>query len=371
MRSHLLNLLILAISTSAMIYLYGQIDYTSQQFSTWDLHEYRKMAAASPHVDAEVRQPFAYRILGPYLVGLVPLPNLTTFYLFAIVASYAVVGLLYGFFSFAGLSPSMAAIATFLFTTNRYFFGLTIWDYFQLDDLLSHLFLIALFWSMLANRWGVFAIALCLGALTRETGMLMIPVGLFYLLEKSKWHTQGLRFVLAVIPAIVAFLLVRMLVPTAGGETLLQALRANAAKMISLESLYRLLVNAFIPLTLLPLVFLDVTVQFFKDRKYAFVFVVLVLISTCFGNNLERLMAPTFIVFYWLIGTILQKYQWNWISLAMLIVTCAVASLHHSIARYLLPNKEVTMILSLVTLAAVTALAVAVRISRRGTGRTA
>lgn len=362
MRSHLIILLILAITTSVMIYLYGQINYTSEQFNGWDLHDYRKMAAASPHLSHDVFRPFAYRILGPYLVGLVPLPTDTSFYLLAIVASYVLVGMFYGFLSYVGLSPSLAALATFLFTTNKYFFGLTVWDYFQINNLLCQLLIVVMFWSMLSGRWGMFAGALFVGAFLREVSLMLIPVAAVLLWEKNELRGRWLRFGLSVLPAVMVFVLLRVFIPISGGDTFLDAIKKNVPLQLTIESVFRWLVNSFAPLTLVPLIFLDCTFQFFRQRKFALLYLMLVSSSLCFGTDTELLMAATFIVFYWLIGAILQQYRWNGISASLVVVACAASSLHHTIARYPLPTKQATMLVSVCSLLVVTAVAAAVRL---------
>ena len=358
MRTHVINLLILAITTTAMIFLYGRMDYTSKQFEGWDLHDYRKMAAASPHLATDVSRPFGYRIGGPYLVGLVPQPIDTTFYLFAIVASYAVVGLFYGFLSFVGLSPPIAAISTFLFTTNKYFFGLTVWDYFQINNLLCQSLIVVMFWAMLSDRWKTFAAALFVAAFIREVSMMLIPVAALRLWEQNELRRRLPQFVLLVLPAVIVFVLLRVFIPTVGGDTLVDAIKKNVPLQLTFESMFRWLVNSFAPLTLVPLVFFDSTIQFFRERKFALLFLLLVSTSLCFGTDTELLMAPTFIVFYWLIGTILQEYRWDRISLGLVIVACAAASMHHTIARFPLPTKQATMIVSVGALLLVTFVAV-------------
>lgn len=369
MRTHVINLLILAATTTAMIFLYGRMDYTSKQFEGWDLHDYRKMADASPHLATDVSRPFGYRIGGPYLVGLVPQPIDTTFYLFAIVASYAVVGLFYGFLSFVGLPPPIAAISTYLFTTNKYFFGLTVWDYFQINNLLCQSLIVVMFWAMLSDRWKTFAAALFVAAFIREVSMMLVPVAAVYLWEKGDWRRRWLQLVPLVLPAVIVFFALRAFVPTAGGDTLLDAIKKNVPLQMSLESMFRWLVNSFAPLTLVPFVFFDVTFRFFRQRKFALLFLLLVSSSLCFGTDTELLMAPTFIVFFWLIGDILQQYRWDSISLSVMILACAAASMHHSIARFPLPTKQTTMVVSVFALLVVTAVAVVVRF--RGDKRSA
>ena len=361
MRNHIINLTILALASSVMVYLYGTIDYTSEQFRLWDLHDYWKMAAAAPHLSDDVFRPFAYRIFGPYLAGLLPLPVDTSFYLLAVAASFVVVGLFYGFLCFVGLSPSIAVISTFLFTTNKYFFGLTVWDYFQLNNVLSLSLVLVMFWAMLTDRWKAFAAALFVGAFTREVSMMMLPVALFYLWQKGELRHSESRLVLLTAPAVIAFVLLRVLVPVTGGDTLVMAIEKNVPMQMTLQGGFRWLVNSFAPLALMPLVFFGFTVHFFKERLYAILFILLVSTGLCFGMSTEMYMAPTFVIFYWLIGAIFQEYRWNWITISIVAVCCMAASMHHAIGRFPLPTDQATMLISVLALLVATAVSAVVR----------
>ncbi|MDA3875409.1 MAG: hypothetical protein PF795_15790, partial [Kiritimatiellae bacterium] len=56
----------------AMLWLYGWIPYDQAPYSKWDLAAYMRMAEAAPGVAGDVAKPFAFRILGPWLAGIVP-----------------------------------------------------------------------------------------------------------------------------------------------------------------------------------------------------------------------------------------------------------------------------------------------------------
>lgn len=356
--NHLSALLIV---TAAIIVLYGQIDYAVDPYAKWDLSHYRTMASASPGIATNVGHPFAFRVLGPYLVGLLPFPDPVGFYGFAVVLSLGLVFLLYYFLQSVGLSPSASLVTVVLFAFNRHWFGFTIWDYFQVNDLLSLVFILVLFWAMLNDRWMVFGVTLFLGAMTRETAMLMIPVVFAYLLEKKEISTRWRKALIAIGPGLIAFFLLRFFVPTTGG-TLLEAFHVNSRKVLSPERLFRLMVNSFLPFSLIPLVFFEMTFRFFRARIYALVFVILVFLSALFGSNDERLMAPAFIIVYLLLGVVIQALNSEKTFLAIFISGGFLSSLHHITGRYPLPNETLTWIFSLVSLLVVTIAAIAFRV---------
>ena len=100
--------LIICLVSFIMIFLYGKIDYESERFSDLDLHAYRAIAEASPKISTNIKQPFVYRLLGPYLVGLLPIKNATGFYIFSIILSITRPGSRSPDISLPGCGPSLS-----------------------------------------------------------------------------------------------------------------------------------------------------------------------------------------------------------------------------------------------------------------------
>jgi len=117
-------LLVVLLCAGTMIYLSGMVPYNSLPFSQWDLHNYRSMAQASPHIDRSVCPPYVYRLLGPYIVGLFPGSDATGFYLAAILCSLLLVVVYSGYCVPLAFLQGPRGLATMLLTMNRYFFGL-------------------------------------------------------------------------------------------------------------------------------------------------------------------------------------------------------------------------------------------------------
>ena len=347
--THRRFLVAISAATFVVTFFYGEISYTKETYTRWDLLHYEAMAEAVPALAMHVDQPFCFRLLGPYIVGLVPLATPLAFQLFSIGVSLMLVILFYFFLSFQQIEPSIAAVTTVLFTLNRYLFGFTIWDYFQLSDIFALIFLILLLFAMRRFRWMLFSCILCLGALTRETVLIMIPTALVYLLERHQ--TDQLKWLaLAIVPCVLVFVLLRLLIPVGGGNDLLTALTLYAPKLLSHETWYRLLVNSFIPFTFLPVIFWPVTREYLLQHKYAVVFLALVFLSTLFAENNERLLAPASIIFYVILAQIIQKHLSNPVPLLGLVIGGLLTFPHHQIARYPLPDKQIMIVLSVVAL---------------------
>jgi hypothetical protein len=353
-----------------MLFLYGQIDFTRLPYARWDLANYRMMAQAAPQLAEKIPQPFAFRVLGPYLAGLLPFADPLAFQILTNLCAFLLIILFYWFLIDRQVPPVAALAAAAVFAMNRALFGISTWDFFQLNDLLVLIFLLLLFLAMYRGRWLLFGLIFFLGAATRETTLILVPVVFVYLWETRRLRAEGVRALLAMLPGLLLFVLLRLLIP-AWGPGLLEALRANLAKLISPESWFRLLINAFLPVSLVLIIFFDITLSFFRARKYALVFVILVFLATLFGSNTERLMAPAFVVYYWLIAVILASFTERPLLLWLVLAASFVASLHHSVARFPLPSRTLTLIASLGALAAVSAALIGYRLlSHFGSQRT-
>ncbi|MCX5752178.1 MAG: hypothetical protein NTW97_00890 [Candidatus Krumholzibacteria bacterium] len=349
-------LLVLALVTVTMLFLYGRIDYTNAAFKDWDSLIYLDMASASPRLDPDAPRPFAFRLLGPYLVGLIPGSTENAFLAVDLVLSFLLVYLMYRFLRYSGLRPPFACLATTLYILNKHFFGFTSWNYFHVNDVIMIILLIILFRSMMESRWLVFAAALCLGVATRETALIMIPVGLLNLAERRLLAREGGRFIAAIAPALAVFAAIRLLVHPATGPTLMQAVSAHWTKITSIERMYHILVNPFVPLALVPVVYFRRTFAFLKGRIHLAAFFVLIAGTTFFGHNNERLLNPASLAFYPLVGFILQDCVWpNRGMIALVVAGAFLSSLHWLVARYPLPSRGATAVLSGGSLVVITA----------------
>jgi hypothetical protein len=336
------------------------------------LKHYLAMAEASPRISASVPQPYAYRLLGPYIAGLLPLPTSLSFYLLAVAASAALVILFYHFLCFSGIGSTAAMVTAILFMFNKYFIGFTLWDYFQLNDILSLLALLFSVWTMYKGSWGSFAIALLLGVLCRETKLMMLPISLVYLLEVRKTVSNFRKWLPAVILPAAAFLAIRFIVTPAGGSNLCESFVRHAPRLASPGSWFGLTVSGFIPLSLLPLIYWKDTVAFFRERVHLLFLAGLVFVAALFGSNNERLMAPAFIVFYPLIARIIQKSFMKSKALLILIIAVSfVSSFDFMSGTIRLPERNEAMILAIVCLVTVTLIAAIFRIREKREGVTA
>ena len=371
LRTHGKYLAIVVVATAIMLWLWGQIDWHVLPFSEWDGWHYRKIAEAAPGISAEAREPFRFRLLGPWTVGVLFNDYVGGFTLVNYASSLSLVVALYFFLYYVKISRPIAAFTAVLFTFNTYLFGVTVWYIFHVNDFLALLLLLLGLWAMLEKRWAVFAGALFLGALARETWILLPPTALVFLWERKALRANLVSLVVATLPALGVTVLLRLLLSAdlPGNLEPVQALIRFAPKVLTPEFWARQLGNTLKPVTFLPLIFLGTTLAFFRANKFMAVFILLTLVSTLFGSGNERLMAPAFVAFYWLLALIFQRDIWpsKWM-LGIIAVACFVASLHYQQARFPLPSRELTVILGGLAWLVVTGAAVVFRLRhwRRG-----
>ncbi len=345
---------------AVLAYLYGEIDWAGR-FAGVDLRHYRLMAQAAPGLSADRPQPFAFRIGGPWLAGLLPLRDPAAFLALAVVASLGLLAAFYGYLRrVEGVAAGAAAVAGAVFALNPYLWGFNVFNPFQVGDTVGLLALVGAFWALERRHWGWLAVALALGALFRETALLALPAVAVRVLQRDRRDAGPAA--LAVLPAVGVFVALRLLVPHEGGLGLGEALVEYLTKVGRPTVWFRLLVGAFAPLSLFPLVFWPTARAFFRARLHYLVYGLAVLASCFFGGDNERLMQPAFLPFYAFVAVVVERHlggrRW---ALALVLLCAWAASLHHLQARFPLPDQGVRLALLLGALAVATGVAVAVR----------
>lgn len=374
--------IVLVVSMAALaVFLYGSIDYHSMPYAGMDLKYYRESASFSPSIASDIPKPFCYRLLGPWLAGLFP-DDVAGFRIVTWLSALLLAILFYRLLLSMGISPAAGAAAVFFLVMNKHLFGISAWNFFQVKDTLSLVFIAAAMLAMRRRRWGLFSAALLGGALTGELAMIMVPVLFVFLAGRDSFragdgagedrtpaanrdggapppaprdgfarpagHPGWARPALACLPAIAAFAAVRLLVSSSGGIGLMESALRYGVKLKHPMVWYGLLVNPFIPLTFIPLIFFRESARFLGRNLHLAAYFLLVLASASFGSNNERLMAPAAIAFYALIAFIIDARVLprgkHWI--AILAAAAALSSLHHSIARFPLPERSFTVALS-------------------------
>jgi hypothetical protein len=338
---------VLILLTLAAIFFYGRIDYAASPFSDMDLKYYQLMADASPSVSLETPRPFSYRLLGPYLAGLAGDGRIAGFQLLTLLSSLALIICLYYLFISMGISHSSTLLSLIMFVLSKHLFGIGVWNIFQVKDTLSLALASLMFLALRHEKRSLFCVALTTGAAAGELALLMIPVLFLYDFQKGRLPGKWKSTIITVLPALIVFITIRLVIPPIGGMSLFEAAIQYGGKLRYPMTWFGLLLNPFIPLAFLPLIFFRETAGFIRKNPDLSLFFILVLISAFFGSNNERLMAPASISFFALIAVILDREGMKGKMIRMMILSAGLlSSLHHSIARFPLPERDHTIILS-------------------------
>lgn len=311
-----------------------------------DIQSYPRMATAYPEFAGDVASPFAYRLLGPSLVGLF-FENIDMgFQILNTVGLLAVILSVYRLLIEYNISPVISFYITLFFLCNRYALPYYAFEFYRFADVLS---LLSLIWGLIfLNRRKLIAIciAVFVGMLARESALLILPVVLVYLYHYNN-KQECLKFALCSVFLLILFFGFRSLIPATEGPTLVQSFQTYWSKIFSPGSLIKKLFIAYNPMFLLPVVYWRKFKVFNQSHLHFFVFLIVTFLSTLFGGDTERLMLPYFPVYYLFIATIFEDLKRSGgLDHALLIgisVLCWLSNLYHLWGLVRLPGAHYSM----------------------------
>ena len=363
--------LVLALLVTALfVWLYGFIDTVEHALS--GMFYYIPMAEAAPGLDLAQPQPYVFRVLGPWLAGVLPVPVEAAFYGLAVAGSLALCALLYAACRALGVSDGASALTVALLAANPYLFGFNVYNAFHLGDLLTQLGLGAALLLLWRRRFAWMGLVLAITVLSREPAVLMGPVAFVFLWERGRLREDGARLALALVPLAVLFVVPRLAFPAEGGMGLAEQLAEESQKALRPETWARLLVNAWVPVVALLAVWPRESAAWARRHLHLVALFALVLASAFFGTDQERLMQPAIWAVYPAVAAALDRH-WRGRPLALtaLGLSAVLTSLHHLSARFPLPDRRLTAVLAAVALGLAIAAALGVRRAERrgGSGR--
>lgn len=353
--------LLIFLATSLMILFYGRIDISQSPFSDIpDIQNYRLMAQASPGLDETVSRNFGYRILMPYIAGLMPFDIDMNFYILTIILSLIIPFVFFRFVKVYGLKDDTSFYLTLLFLAGRYTFGFPVWDFYDIHDLLTHILILIFLISMKKNNLILMTLILFIGVFNRETILFLVPSALYYYIFMLKDKKRSFNFFLSTVPALIALITTRSLITTESAVEKdifysFSKLHFDESNKLFGPATYYRIINTFIPLTFIPFVFWETTKRFFMENIH-FLILILTYYSSCFlAGDTERLIVPMFPVFFLLLGIIFERFEFNGFKNRVVVLMLVIASIpHHIYFRFQLPGRDWKVVISLLTLAAVT-----------------
>lgn len=355
-------------ASALMVLFFGTIDYTTGAQKTWDLRYYKLMADASPGVNWTILEPTVYRILGPWLAGLISHGDLG----FRILGSLGSMFLglsLFLFLTRLSIQPFFSCIGTVCFLCNKWFFGFQTWNCFQINDLLSLICIIYLFWTLFDKKWLLFAVLFLLGNMARETVLVAVPALFTFMIIKRYPKIEILKCLAALIPGLTFFLLVRIFTVPVHGRGFDYYWDAYSYYFLQIflpVQLYHYFINSVLPLFFIPFIFFGTTRTILKENLYMVVYFITVFFCAFFGGDTERLVAPWFLFYYYIIARIFQdNFSGHTRYLYLLLLICLVASFHHTIGVFRLPSFQAMVVLSVTTLVVAAIIALRVKILQK------
>jgi hypothetical protein len=348
--------------TAIMIVYYGRIDISRGSFSEIpDIQNYRQMALAAPGFDTTVSRNFGYRILLPYIAGMMPFDVDTNFYIMTVLMSLFVPFVFFFFLRMYGLKEDTSFYLTVLFVAGRHSFGFPVWYFYDVHDLMTHILIPIFLMALKQNNFLIMSALLAIGTINRETVLFLAPASFFYYSFMQKDRVKTLKAVLSVIPAVIVFFVIRSLIVTESGidsgvAYSLGRIRFDESNKLLDPVTYYRIINTFIPLTLIPLVFWNTTKQFFKKNMHFLVFTATYFASSFLAGDTERLIVPVFPVFFLLLGLIFEKISfYEPRGRIMVLLACLLSIPNHITFRFTLPHRDWKVIISFFTLGFVTA----------------
>ncbi|MBN2790181.1 MAG: hypothetical protein JXR69_08320 [Candidatus Delongbacteria bacterium] len=368
--------LLLILVSLIMIFYYGKINISIEPFNEIpDIIHYKMMAEASPGFNPEVSRNFGYRILSPWIVGILPMNTDLGFYLLTILIALMIPIFLLRFLILYGLKENTAFFITILFMLNKYTYGFAIWDFYDINDLVTHLLILLFFIALKKENFLYISIILIIGVLNRETILFAVPAGLIYYWFKERSPKKTYQLIAATIPSVIILTGIRTFIITesSSGGGLAHSFGKlhfdDTNKIFKPGTYYRIIINTFLPLALIPAVFFKEKIKFFKEHSYFFIFVIIYFFSCFIAGDNERLFAPVFPVFYFLVGYILEQKEFlTKKNKNILLILTVLALPHHFYSRFPLPDRQLTMIFSLATLLLVTLYSIYTRIYSNKSG---
>jgi hypothetical protein len=161
--------------------------------------------------------PFAYRVLVPTLVHLLPFGHTFSFSLLAWLATAIAAGFMYVLLGRVGAPSALAAGLALCLALSPPLLIVSLRQGRNVDAATVAVMVAAVLF-MVDRRPRALAVTLAIGALTRESAMFLIPLA-YALWAERLWDVQTAKRVLVVAaPAIVIYVALRLALPTVGRD---------------------------------------------------------------------------------------------------------------------------------------------------------
>jgi len=327
----------------------GTIDLHTDKTIAADQQYYRAIADAAPDINKTVLTPFGYRLLGPYLAGVLPLDQHTAFFLLNSAALFLLTVLLFRFIKSITHHDGVSFIMTAGFLFNRYFFQFLAFNPYQINDTISLALMLVSLEAVQRKRFLHLSLLLALTSLSREIWVLVFPFSLALALKERSSTREWVGMLGAFVPAFLIFLFLRWYFAVDWAGQSQEQFGSGIERFFSLEGFIKRFYMAFIPAAFLPVLFWKRTLQFFRRYPEWGVFLLFAVLSGFFGNDHERLMLPVAPLFFAVCAYgILPLLAGQSLRVNIVFgVIFYLGSFHHIWGILRLPSRSVTLGISL------------------------
>lgn len=270
-----------------------------------DLKYYLEMAEDSPGINTDVIPPFKYRILLPWLAGL--LQNTVTGFYFLMLMGFIVQGaafILYFRDRYGAESSSLAYVFLLL---NAQISVFLIQNPYNVVDLYVSAFTI-LFLLLLKKGKITWAVTVLLACVFIKENFIIMAAGGLVQLKKREKNTKSVKLLLAgsMVSLIIA-VLIRLLIDRSGSGYLMEQVSVHVPEKLNdpLILLKTLIGPAVFILPLL-IIFADRISQYLRENKELAVIFSLTFFSTFWGANDARLMTGAGVFYYGFVAAIFK-----------------------------------------------------------------
>ena len=176
----------------------------------------RELISSNPRTTTA---PYIYRILPCWALHFVPLPPGTSFALYNTIAIALGACLLFDLFRRIGFSSCLAGMGVFFYLFSWVNVRFSFYNPIHIDPT-YYLILILAFTALIRGKDGLFLIALCLGAITREYFLSLVPVYYFYRKAPGRIRDKNIflkTIRIAALPVLI-FISLRLFIPTSNHD---------------------------------------------------------------------------------------------------------------------------------------------------------
>lgn len=357
-----LKSLIIVLAAVTSIGAIKPVDIPNMEHVPVDLLQYRQMGVSAPQLNPQTWEPYAYRILGPWLSGVlftdVDLGFRVLNTMFLVFLALA----MWGFLLAYKIDPKIALPVTIAFLLSRYYYTFLAYEFYRIDDTISLFLLWISIILTIKGHLKYLLPLLVLGLLAREIALLWIPVSFFIILKSGGKRNDFTLWSIYTIILFGVFVLLRKYIPAQGGIALADALNDDWNKLFSPWAIGKQLFVANTPFFLLPLIFFRKFFHYFKKHPEIFVLIGATYLSSLFGHDYERLMTPSAPFIYVFAALLMEKIflpqeqkKFVWMTAIFLLIALS-SNFYHLWGIVLLPGRGASFIATIITGTAMAAL---------------